>query len=141
MAPLAQSAPNLRTTVAIREDRFFINGKPAYAGRGYEGMKIDWLLMNHCKVQAIFDALSPETRGKWAHSDARNWALASNTREFPARPEWRKHRFPTSTTSRVNLAGRSPGRYSKRQPWANVGDPCPSRALMRLVSNYGVNYA
>jgi hypothetical protein len=64
LAPLAQSAPGRRTTVSIRDDKFFINGQPAYAGRSYKGMRIEGLLMNSRMVQEIFDDLYPETRSK-----------------------------------------------------------------------------
>ncbi|HQR33439.1 MAG TPA: hypothetical protein PLK30_11925, partial [Blastocatellia bacterium] len=49
----AVALPNLvrftskpRTTVSIRGEQFFINGRPTYAGRRYKGMKIEGLLMN-----------------------------------------------------------------------------------------------
>ena len=122
MAPLAPSAPKRRTTVSIRQDSFFINGKLTYAGRTYRGMKIEGLLMNNRSVQAIFDDLNPETRGKWAYPDTGKWDPDRNTREFlAALPKWRQHGLLAFT---VNLQGGSPEGYSKSQPWENTAiDP------------------
>ena len=50
--------PRRRTEVSIRGDQFFLNGKATYAGRVYQGLKIEGLLMNVRAVQAIFDDLN-----------------------------------------------------------------------------------
>lgn len=117
-APLAALAQGRRRTqVSIQADRFLINGKPTYAGRTYNGMKIEGLLMNVRAVQATFDDLNPETRGKWAYPDTGKWDPDRNTREFVAAlPEWRRHGLLAFT---VNLQGGSPEGYSKSQPWEN----------------------
>lgn len=117
-AALAGAAPpRRRTTVSIREDRFFLNGKPTYEGRTYNGMKIEGLLMNARMVQGIFDDLNPETRSRWAYPDTRRWDPERNTREFlAAMPEWRRHGLLAFT---INLQGGSPEGYSKGQPWEN----------------------
>jgi hypothetical protein len=126
LAPLAanaaHAAPSRRTTVSIQKDQFFINGKPTYAGRFYQGMKIEGLLMNNRAVQATFDDFNPETRGKWAYPDTGKWDPDRNTREFlAALPEWRKHGLLAFT---INLQGGSPEGYSKSQPWENTAiDP------------------
>jgi hypothetical protein len=114
--------PVRRTEVSIRGDQFFLNGKPTYAGRVYQGMKIEGLLMNVRAVQAIFDDLNPETRNKWAYPDTGKWDPERNTREFiAALPEWRRHGLLAFT---VNLQGGSPEGYSKSQPWENTAiDP------------------
>lgn len=117
LAPLAAKAAPRRTSVSIQADQFFIDGKPAYAGRTYQGMKIEGLLMNIRVVQGIFDDLNPETRGRWAYPDTGKWDPERNTREFiAAMPEWRKHGVLAFT---VNLQGGSPEGYSKGQPWEN----------------------
>ena len=105
------------TEVSIRGEQFYLNGKPTYAGRTYQGLKIEGLLMNVRAVQAIFDDLNPETRGKWDYPDTGKWDPERNTREFVAAlPEWRKNGLLAFT---VNLQGGSPEGYSKSQPWEN----------------------
>ena len=80
-------------------------------------MKVEGLLMNVRAVQAIYDDLNPETRGKWAYPDTGKWDADRNTREFVAAlPEWRRHGVLAIT---VNLQGGSPEGYSKEQPWDN----------------------
>ena len=60
-------------------------------GASYQGLKIEGLLMNVRAVQAIFDDLNPETRGKWAYPDTGKWDPERNSREFiAALPEWRR---------------------------------------------------
>src|SRR5882724_583139 len=88
---IAAAAPARRTEVSIREDQFYINGKPTYTGRSYKGMKIEGLLMNVRAVQATFDDLNPETRTRWVYPDTGKWDADRNTSEFiAALPEWRK---------------------------------------------------
>jgi hypothetical protein len=119
LAPLAARAANRRAEISIRGDQFFINGKPTYAGRTYNGMKIEGLLMNIRAVQGVFDDLNPETRAKWAYPDTGKWDPERNTREFvAAMSEWRKHGVLAFT---VGLQGGSPEGYSKGQPWENSG--------------------
>lgn len=132
------AAPVHRTSVSIHADGFLINGKPTYAGRTYNGMKIEGLLMNNRAVQAIFDDLNPETRRKWAYPDTGIWDPERNTLEFiAALAEWRKHGLLAFT---VNLQGGSPEGYSKSQPWENSaidGDgnlrPAYMRRLARIL--------
>lgn len=103
--------------MSIQGDRFFINGKPTYAGRSYKGMKIEGLLLNTRMVQGIFDDVNPATRSMWVYPDTKKWDAARNTREFiTAMPEWRKHGVLSFT---INLQGGSPQGYSKNQPWEN----------------------
>lgn len=98
-------------------DAFHINGKPTYAGRTWNGKKIEGLLLNSRMVQATFDDLNPETRERWAYPDTKVWDADRNLREFlAAMPEWRKHGLLAIT---VNLQGGSPQGYSKDQPWHN----------------------
>lgn len=108
---------NRKTAVTIVGDQFWINGKPTYAGRQWNGKKIEGLLMNSRMVQATFDDLNSETRQQWAYADTQLWDADRNTREFlAAMPAWRSHGLLAIT---VNLQGGSPQGYSKQQPWYN----------------------
>ena len=114
---IAGAKPRRRTEISIRGDRFFVNGKPTYAGRSYKGMRVEGLLMNTRMVQGIFDDLNQETRPRWNYPDTGKWDPDRNTREFvAAMPEWRRHGLLAFT---VNLQGGSPEGYSKGQPWEN----------------------
>lgn len=111
------AAPKRRTTVSIRGEQFFINGKPTYAGRSYKGMKIEGLLMNSRMVQGIYDDRNAETVARWKYPDTGRWDAERNTREFlAAMPEWRRHGLLGFT---ICLQGGSPQGYSKDQPWHN----------------------
>ena len=57
------------TTVAIQGEDFLIDGQLTYPGREYQGHRIEGLLLNSRMVQAIYDDLNPETRGRWAYPD------------------------------------------------------------------------
>jgi hypothetical protein len=106
-----------KTVVSIKGDQFYINNKPTYQGRTWNGHRIEGLLMNSRVVQATFDDLNPETVKRWAYKDAGKWDAERNVREFlAAMPEWRKHGLLGIT---VNLQGGSPEGYSKAQPWHN----------------------
>jgi hypothetical protein len=115
--PAAAAAPPPRhTEVSIQGQAFAINGRPTYAGRSYQGMTLEGLLMNARLVQATFDDLNPETRARWAYPDG-PWDPERNTREFlAAMPVRREHGMLAFT---VNLQGGSPEGYSKAQPWHN----------------------
>ncbi|MGE3808778.1 MAG: hypothetical protein AB7K24_29285, partial [Gemmataceae bacterium] len=117
-AALARAEPPQRLTeIAIKGDGFLINNKPTYAGRSWQGHKIEGLLLNSRMVQATFDDLNPETRTRWAYPDTKKWDPDRNTREFlAALPEYRKHGLLAVT---LNLQGGSPQGYSKDQPWHN----------------------
>jgi len=112
-----QAATDRKTEVSIRGDAFFINGKPTYAGRSWQGKKIEGLLLNSRMVQGTFDDLNPETVGRWAYPDTKTWDAERNTREFlAAMAEWRRHGLLAIT---INLQGGSPEGYSNKQPWHN----------------------
>ena len=105
------------TQVSIQGDRFFLNGKPTYAGRSFQGKRIDGLLLNARMIQGIYDDLNPETRSRWAYPDTGKWDAERNTREFiAAMAEWRAHGLLSFT---INLQGGSPEGYSRAQPWEN----------------------
>jgi hypothetical protein len=112
-------APARQTEVAIVGENFYLNGKPTYAGRTWNGQRIEGLLLNSRMVQGIFDDRNPETRARWAYPDAGAWDPERNTREFlAAMPEWRRHGLLAFT---INLQGGSPEGYSNAQPWHNSG--------------------
>lgn len=105
------------TIVSIQGEDFHLNGKPTYAGREWNGHRIEGLLMNSRMVQGIFDDRNPETVKNWAYPDTNQWSAGRNTREFiAAMPEWRKHGLLAFS---LNLQGGSPYGYSKDQPWDN----------------------
>jgi hypothetical protein len=120
LAPVAagaDSAPLRRTTISIVGDQFFINGRPTYAGRIWQGHKVEGLLLNSRMVQGIFDDLNPATAVRWAYPDTGRWDAERNTREFiAAMPEWRRHGLLAFT---INLQGGAPIGYAKEQPWYN----------------------
>lgn len=108
-----------RTEVFIKGNQFYINGKPTYQGRTWNGHKIEGLLMNSRMVQGIYDDANPETAKRWAYRDTGKWDPERNTREFiAAMPVWRSHGLLSFT---INLQGGSPEGYSKSQPWLNSG--------------------
>lgn len=106
-----------KTEVSIHGEAFYINGKPTYEGRSWQGYKIEGLLMNSRMVQGIFDDLNPQTAGRWAYPDTGKWDPQRNTREFiAAMPSWHEHGLLAFT---INLQGGSPEGYSQSQPWHN----------------------
>lgn len=109
------------TEVTIQKDKFFINGKPTYAGRSWKGLPIEGLLMNTRMVQATFDDLNPATRHHWVYPDTGKWDADRNTSEFLENmPVYRDHGVLAFT---VNLQGGSPYGYSQidEQIWDNSG--------------------
>ncbi len=125
------------TTVSIVGEAFHLNGKPTYAGRVWNGHKIEGLLLNSRMVQATFDDLNPDTRDRWAYDDTKKWDAERNLREFlAALPMWRKHGLLAIT---VNLQGGSPQGYSKDQPWHNSGFTESGRAAARVFGALGAS--
>lgn len=116
-ATFARAASRPVTEVGIQGDRFLINGSPTYAGRSWNGQRIEGLLFNSRMVQGVFDDLNPATRAQWAYPDTGEWDAERNTREFiEAMPEWDRHGVIGFT---LNLQGGSPQGYSRNQPWHN----------------------
>jgi len=114
---LAQSPASRHTQVSIHGEDFYINGQPTYAGRIWNGHRIEGLLLNARLVQGIFDDLNPSTVGRWKYPDTGKWDADRNTREFiAAMPDWRAHGLVAFT---LNLQGGSPEGYSHGQPWLN----------------------
>ena len=107
------------TSVEIKNDQFFINGKPTYQGRYWNGLKIEGLLLNTRMVQGIFDDMNPETVNTWVYPDTKKWDADRNTAEFISNMEtWYKHGLLSFT---INIQGGSPQGYSQSQPWHNSG--------------------
>jgi hypothetical protein len=119
LASGAGAAPPERTVLAIVGEDFQINGKPTYAGRTWNGHRIEGLLLNSRMVQATFDDLNPETAGRWAYPDTGRWDPERNVREFiAALPEWKARGLLAVT---VNFQGGSPEGYSRKQAWRSGG--------------------
>jgi hypothetical protein len=113
-APLAETG---HTVVSIVGDEFYLNGKPTYAGREWNGHKIQGLLLNARVVQGIFDDRNTNTVARWAYPDTGKWDAERNTREFiAAMPEWRRHGLLAFT---INLQGGMPVSGASSQPWLN----------------------
>jgi len=107
----------IHTIVSIKNDQFFINGKPTYEKRYWRGFKIEGLLLNSRMVQGIFDDLSPETAGYWIYPDTKKWDANRNTDEFILNMEkWYSYGLLSFT---INMQGGSPQGYSAVQPWLN----------------------
>jgi len=108
---------NRKTTVEIKGEQFWINGKPTYEGRYWHDMKIEGLLLNSRMVQGIFDDQNPETESLWAYPDTKKWDRDRNTSEFVKNmKKWRSHGLLSFT---INMQGGSPQGYSQSQPWHN----------------------
>jgi hypothetical protein len=114
---LSLDAQKRHTTVKIKNDQFFINGKPTYNKRYWHSYKIEGLLLNSRMVQGIFDDLNPETSANWVYPDTHTWDPNRNTFEFVAHmQEWKSYGMLSFT---INLQGGSPQGYSSEQPWNN----------------------
>ena len=106
---------DVKTSVSIQGEDVHINGKPTYAGRMWNGHRVEGLLMNSRMVQAAYDDLNPETAQRWAYADTGKWDAERNVSEFiAAMPEWKAHGLLAVT---VNFQGGSPEGYSQTQPW------------------------
>jgi hypothetical protein len=117
--PNAFCQKSRHTVVKIIDDQFYINGKPTYEKRSWDGHKIEGLLMNSRMVQGIFDDMNPETVKYWIYPDTRKWDPDRNTDEFISNmDQWRKNGLLSFT---INMQGGSPQGYSADQPWNNSG--------------------
>ncbi|HZL44051.1 MAG TPA: hypothetical protein VFD66_12325 [Verrucomicrobiae bacterium] len=114
----AQPALSPRSTVvSIVGEDFLINGRPTYAGRNWQGHKIEGLLLNTRMVQALFDDCNTNTVQRWAYPDTGKWDAERNTREFvAAMPAWRRCGLLAIT---INLQGGMPVSGANSQPWDN----------------------
>ena len=108
-----------KTTLTIVGEDFHINGQPTYAGREWQGHRVEGLLLHSRMVQATFVDLNPETAKRWAYPDIDKWDAECNMREFiAALPEWKRHGLLAVT---VNFQGGSPEGYSSKQTWLTSG--------------------
>ncbi|EON75401.1 hypothetical protein ADIS_4105 [Lunatimonas lonarensis] len=115
--PSSQAQQTRHTTVEIRGEQFFINGKPTYEKRKWKKYRIEGLLMNSRMVQGIFDDMNSLTVSRWKYPDTGRWDADRNTDEFITHMEtWRNHGLLSFT---INLQGGSPEGYSRQQPWHN----------------------
>ena len=106
-----------KTVVSIQHDEFYINGRPTYEGRYWNGNKIQGLLIISRMVQGIFDDLNPETRQLFVYPDTKKWDPDRNTDEFvAAMDEWHAHGLNAFT---LNLQGGSPVGYGNQKKWLN----------------------
>lgn len=106
-----------KTVVSIQRDEFYINGRPTYEGRYWNGNKIQGLLINSRMVQGIFDDLNSETRQLFVYPDTKKWDPDRNTDEFvAAMDEWHAHGLNAFT---LNLQGGSPVGYGNQKKWLN----------------------
>ena len=88
------------TEVTIHGTDFYIDGKPTYQGREFEGKRIEGMLFNVRAVQATFDDENPETVKHWAYPDTGVWDAERNVNELcAALPEWRDHGVLAFTTN------------------------------------------
>jgi hypothetical protein len=102
-----------KTIVEIKGNQFYINGKPTYEGRVWNGHKIEGLLMNSRMVQGVFDDLNPETVAEFAYADTKKWDADRNTNEFiAAMPQWYAHGLRAFT---LNMQGGSPYGYGNKK--------------------------
>lgn len=102
-----------KTVVEIKGEQFYINGKPTFEGRSWQGNKIAGLLINSRMVQGIFDDLNPESSGGFAYPDTKIWDAERNTDEFiAAMPIWYENGMNAFT---LNMQGGSPYGYGNKK--------------------------
>jgi hypothetical protein len=102
-----------KTIVSIKGNQFYINGKPTYEGRVWNGNKIEGLLMNSRMVQGVFDDLNPEVSPEFAYPDTKKWDADRNANEFVASmPLWKNHGLNAFT---LNMQGGSPYGYGNKK--------------------------
>ncbi len=104
------------TEVSIVGEAFYINGRPTYEGRYWNGHKVEGLLMNSRMVQGLFDDItkSEKAAARFAYPDTGEWDADRNTAEFvESMEEWYKCGLLAFT---INLQGGSPMGYG-----GNVG--------------------
>ncbi len=103
------SLTQAQTVVDIKGNEFYINGKPTYEGRYWNGNKIEGLLINSRMVQGIFDNLNGVNSADFAYKDTGKWDPERNTNEFiAAMPLWKSYGLNCFT---LNMQGGSPYGY------------------------------
>jgi hypothetical protein len=110
---IGYSSLQAQTLVEIKENQFFINGKPTYEGRYWKGNKIEGLLINSRMVQGIFDDLNLANVGEFAYPDTKKWDADRNNKEFiAAMPLWYEKGMNSFT---INMQGGSPYGYGNKK--------------------------
>jgi hypothetical protein len=80
------------TAIAIHKNQIWVNGKPTYEGRNFEGLTVEGMLFNNRAVQATFDDQNPNTQRHWAYPDTGFWDPERNVTEFiAALSQWKDH--------------------------------------------------
>ena len=106
-----------KTSVSIKGEKFYINGKPTYENREWKEVSIEGLLMNARLVQGIFDDSNPKTVNGFKYPDTGIWDPDRNTREFvDAMSSWKNHGLLAFT---LNMQGGSPLGYGNKG-WKNT---------------------
>jgi hypothetical protein len=122
-----------KTVVEIKGNQFYINGKPTYEGRVWNGHKIEGLLMNSRMVQGIFDDLNPETVNNFTYPDTKKWDADRNNNEFiAAMPLWKSYGLNAFT---LNMQGGSPigyGNWDFQNPGFNPDGSLHEGYMKRL---------
>ncbi len=114
---LLMSNLSAKTVVGIKGDQFYINGKPTYPGRYWQGNKIEGLLMNSRMVQGVFDNQNHRYDSLFAYPDTKKWDAERNNNEFVATmPEWKSYGLNCFT---LNMQGGSPIGYG----WSKCINP------------------
>lgn len=107
-----------KTEVSIVGKEFYINNKPTFEGKVWNGISIQGLLPNSRMVQGIFDDANDSTKNLWAYPDTKIWDADRNTNDFVNNmASWKQNGLLAFT---LNLQGGSPYGYSKSQPWVNT---------------------
>ena len=102
-----------KTIVSIKGNQFFVNGKPTFEGRYWQGNKIEGLIINSRMVQGIFDDLNPASSNEFSYADTKKWDADRNTSEFiAAMPQWYEHGMNAFT---LNMQGGSPYGYGNKK--------------------------
>ncbi|MFI3263516.1 MAG: glycoside hydrolase family 43 protein [Rikenellaceae bacterium] len=107
------------TEVTIKGDAFYINGRPTYEGRYWNGHKVEGLLMNSRMVQGLFDnrLITDGEKSIYAYTDTGKYDADRNTTEFVAAMEdWYTHGLLGFT---LNLQGGSPMGYGGNEKCLN----------------------
>ncbi|MEZ4905276.1 MAG: hypothetical protein R2822_27730 [Spirosomataceae bacterium] len=122
-----------KTIVEIKGNQFYINGKPTYEGRYWNGQKIEGLLMNSRMVQGVFDDLNPATVANFAYPDTKKWDADRNNNEFvAAMPLWKSYGLNAFT---LNMQGGSPigyGNWDFQNPGFNPDGSLHEGYMKRL---------
>ena len=97
------------TTVEIDGENWLINGAPTHAGREFNGVSVEGLLLNSRMANGIFDDENPLTRHLWSYPDTGDWDADRNTDELISMlPVYKSHGLDAVC---VNLQGASPLGY------------------------------